>query len=66
MSLADKIVLMTNGSGAMIAEILKNPLLQDRKGDEIHQNQPLSALQSPDGFSDGSQRRLQTQISRRL
>jgi len=38
MYLADKIVLMTNGPGAMIAEIVENPLPQDRKRDEIHRN----------------------------
>ena len=36
MYLADKIVLMTNGPGAMIAEIVENPLPVERKRDEIH------------------------------
>jgi nitrate/nitrite transport system ATP-binding protein len=38
MYLADKIVLMTNGPGAMIAEIVENPLPQERKRDEIHRH----------------------------
>ncbi len=38
MYLADKIVLMTNGPGAMIAEIVENPLPPERKRDEIHRH----------------------------
>ncbi len=38
MYLADKIVLMTNGPGAMIAEIVENPLPQERKREEIHRH----------------------------
>ena len=38
MYLADKIVLMTNGPGAMIAEIVETPLPQERKRDEIHRH----------------------------
>ncbi len=38
MYLADKIVLMTNGPGAMIAEIVENPLPQERKRVEIHRH----------------------------
>ena len=38
MYLADKIVLMTNGPGAMIAEIVENPLPLERKRDEIHRH----------------------------
>ena len=36
--LADKIVLMTNGPGAMIAEIVENPLPLERKRDQIHRH----------------------------
>jgi nitrate/nitrite transport system ATP-binding protein len=36
--LADKIVLMTNGPGAMIAEIVKNPLPKDRQRDVFHKH----------------------------
>ena len=36
--LADKIVLMTNGPGAMIAEIVKNPLPRDRKRLDLHKH----------------------------
>ncbi len=38
MYLADKIVLMTNGPRAMIAEIVENPLPAERKRDEIHRH----------------------------
>lgn len=34
--LADRIVLMTNGPGAMIAEIVENPLPRDRRRIDIH------------------------------
>ena len=38
MYLADRIVLMTNGPGAMIAEIVRNPLPDNRRRDEIHRH----------------------------
>ena len=46
MYLADKIVLMTNGPGALIAEIVENPLPQDRKRDEIHRDPDYYALRN--------------------
>src|ERR1700761_2262521 len=36
--LADKIVLMTNGPGAVMAEIVENPLPRDRQRTEIHKH----------------------------
>ena len=36
--LADRIVLMTNGPGAVIAEIVENPLPKDRKRTDIHKH----------------------------
>ena len=39
--LADKIVLMTNGPGAVLAEIVENPLPKDRAA---HRPAPASAL----------------------
>ena len=36
--LADKIVLMTNGSGAVLAEIVENPLPKDRERTEVHRH----------------------------
>jgi nitrate/nitrite transport system ATP-binding protein len=36
--LADKIVLMTNGPGAMVAEIVQNPLPKDRPRDTFHKH----------------------------
>jgi nitrate/nitrite transport system ATP-binding protein len=36
--LADKIVLMTNGPEAMVAEIVENPLPRDRRRIEIHKS----------------------------
>ncbi len=38
--LADRIALMTNGPGAVIAEIVENPLPKDRQRTELHK-QPL-------------------------
>jgi nitrate/nitrite transport system ATP-binding protein len=38
MYLADKIVLMTNGPGAMIAEIVENPLPRDRRRVDLHRS----------------------------
>jgi nitrate/nitrite transport system ATP-binding protein len=36
--LADKIVLMTNGPGAVLAEIVENPLPKDRKRTDFHKH----------------------------
>src|SRR5262249_11749177 len=36
--LADKIVLMTNGPGAVMAEMVENPLPKDRQRTEIHKH----------------------------
>jgi nitrate/nitrite transport system ATP-binding protein len=36
--LADRIVLMTNGPGAKIAEIVINPLPKDRRRDDVHKH----------------------------
>jgi nitrate/nitrite transport system ATP-binding protein len=36
--LADKVVLMTNGPGAVMAEIVENPLPTDRQRTEIHKH----------------------------
>jgi nitrate/nitrite transport system ATP-binding protein len=36
--LADKIVLMTNGPGAVMAEVVENPLPRDRQRVEIHKH----------------------------
>jgi nitrate/nitrite transport system ATP-binding protein len=36
--LADKIVLMTNGPNAMLAEIVENPLPKDRKRTDFHKH----------------------------
>ena len=36
--LADRIVLMTNGPGAKIAEIVVNPLPKDRRRDDVHRH----------------------------
>ena len=36
--LADKIVLMTNGPGAVIAEIVENPLPKDRARTDLHKH----------------------------
>jgi len=36
--LADRIVLMTNGPGALLAEIVENPLPKDRTRTEIHRH----------------------------
>ncbi len=38
MYLADKIVLMTNGPGALVAEIVDNPLPADRNRNEVHRH----------------------------
>jgi nitrate/nitrite transport system ATP-binding protein len=36
--LADKIVLMTNGPGALLAEIVENPLPRERVRTEVHKH----------------------------
>jgi nitrate/nitrite transport system ATP-binding protein len=36
--LADKIVLMTNGPGAVLAEIVENPLPRDRARNDVHKH----------------------------
>lgn len=36
--LADRIVLMTNGPGAVLAEIVENPLPKDRQRTEVHKH----------------------------
>ena len=46
MYLADKIVLMTNGPGARIAEIVVNPLPADRRQGEIHHDPHYYALRN--------------------
>ncbi|MFM9975177.1 MAG: ABC transporter ATP-binding protein [Beijerinckiaceae bacterium] len=44
--LADKIVLMTNGPQAMVAEIVVNPLPKDRKRHEVHKHPNYYALRN--------------------
>ncbi len=44
--LADKILLMTNGPGAMIAEIVTNPLPKDRARDSFHKHPLYYALRN--------------------
>ena len=44
--LADKIVLMTNGPGAMVAEIVENPLPRDRRRIDIHKHPDYYALRN--------------------
>jgi nitrate/nitrite transport system ATP-binding protein len=44
--LADKIVLMTNGPGARIAEIVVNPLPKDRARDSFHKHPLYYALRN--------------------
>jgi nitrate/nitrite transport system ATP-binding protein len=44
--LADKIVLMTNGPGARIAEIVVNSLPKNRKRDEVHHNPDYYAVRN--------------------
>jgi nitrate/nitrite transport system ATP-binding protein len=44
--LADKIVLMTNGPGAQIAEIVVNPLPKDRPRDSFHKHPLYYALRN--------------------
>src|SRR5438128_9687889 len=44
--LADKIVLMTNGPGAVMAEIVENPLPKDRQRTEIHKHPLFYAVRN--------------------
>ncbi len=46
MYLADKIVLMTNGPQAMIAEIVQNPLPVDRKREDVHRHDAFYPLRN--------------------
>jgi nitrate/nitrite transport system ATP-binding protein len=46
MYLADKIVLMTNGPHAMIAEIVQNPLPADRARDDVHRHEAYYPLRN--------------------
>jgi nitrate/nitrite transport system ATP-binding protein len=44
--LADKIVLMTNGPDAQIAEIVENPLPKDRERNQIHKHADYYAIRN--------------------
>ena len=44
--LADKIVLMTNGPNARVAEIVQNPLPSDRRPAEIHHDPNYYAIRN--------------------
>ena len=44
--LADRIVLMTNGPQAMIAEIVENPLPRDRRREGLHRNRNFYAVRN--------------------
>jgi nitrate/nitrite transport system ATP-binding protein len=44
--LADRILLMTNGPGAMVAEIVENPLPKDRQRHEVHRHPHYYALRN--------------------
>jgi nitrate/nitrite transport system ATP-binding protein len=46
MYLADKIVLMTNGPQAMIAEIVENPLPVDRVREDVHRHEAYYPLRN--------------------
>ena len=46
MYLADKVVLMTNGPGAMVAEIVENPLPADRERTGMHRHPAYYALRN--------------------
>ena len=46
MYLADRIVLMTNGPGARIAEIVENPLPRDRSRTDLHRHPSYYALRN--------------------
>jgi nitrate/nitrite transport system ATP-binding protein len=44
--LADKIFLMTNGPGAVLAEIVENPLPKDRGRNDLHRHPLYYALRN--------------------
>jgi nitrate/nitrite transport system ATP-binding protein len=44
--LADKIILMTNGPEAMVAEIVENPLPKDRERHQIHKHPSYYAIRN--------------------
>jgi nitrate/nitrite transport system ATP-binding protein len=44
--LADKIVLMTNGPGAVVAEVVENPLPNERKRIDLHKHALYSPLRN--------------------
>ena len=44
--LADKIVLMTNGPGAVLAEIVENPLPRDRARNDVHKHPLYYAMRN--------------------
>ncbi len=44
--LADKIILMTNGPEAMVAEIVENPLPKDRDRNQIHKHPSFYAIRN--------------------
>ncbi|MGE3246627.1 MAG: ABC transporter ATP-binding protein [Beijerinckiaceae bacterium] len=44
--LADKIVLMTNGPGAMVAEVVENPMPRDRNRIDMHKQPGFYALRN--------------------
>src|SRR4051812_46077788 len=44
--LADRIVLMTNGPGAMVAEVVENPLPRDRQRVDLHKQKDFYALRN--------------------
>jgi nitrate/nitrite transport system ATP-binding protein len=44
--LADKIFLMTNGPGAMLAEVVENPLPRDRARTDLHRHPLYYALRN--------------------
>jgi len=44
--LADRIVLMTNGPGAVLAEIVENPLPKDRQRNDIHKHPLFYAVRN--------------------
>ena len=44
--LADRIVLMTNGPGAMVAEIVENPLPRERSRTDVHRHPDYYAVRN--------------------
>jgi nitrate/nitrite transport system ATP-binding protein len=46
MYLADKIFLMTNGPGAVLAEVVENPLPKDRSRLDLHKHENYYALRN--------------------